>query len=913
MNSDQWRSAWTILERVAELPQELQHQSISSLTDDPEVVESVLRMLSGDTGPADVPGAGERMFEGSILGKYRVGPEIGRGGMGVVHQAEDTQLRRSVAIKFLSTHLVSPKAIGRFVHEARAASALNHPNVVTVYEILQEGGLLAIVMEFVDGPTLRQAFANSADLPRLLDYAQQVARALSAAHAKNIVHRDVKPDNIMVRGDGIVKLLDFGIAGLAEAPGSIDMEPKAGVTTPAGTLRYLAPEQLQSPKVTPASDIYSFGVTLYELAAGGHPFQGRTDISVLENVERPEFPSLRRVRADVPAALSDLVTSMVSVDAAARPRASAVAEKLRVIASPARHKWWTPAAVGLAVIAGIAVWTLLRTRSENRPLSIRPLTNMSGSEVGASFDPKSEKVAFAWDGENEDNFDIYIKPLNGDKLQRITTSPAREFDPVWSPDGRTIAFLRESDNQHSDIVLYSLAERTERRIVQTNAQSFMYYRRLDWSPDGKAIVYSDQDPDSGRRTIFLASMETGEAKRLVAPAAGSFFHQPAFAPDGSRITFTWDHDGVGYPGMLPLTPAKEAAGAPERLKVRGFESKLCNHPFWTRDSRDLFFLTTKGASGAHLQKARLLSRPQQLVDATDLGALGNATLPVLSPNGKMLVFTQVARDGNIYGMDLAHPGTLVPIVATSRHEAYGAFSPDGKRIAFESDRTGDPEIWVADSDGSNAEAVTAFRGPVTGSPSWSPDSRYFAFDTRADSQPEVYVVAAERDAKPRRLTNDPAADYLPSWSPDGEIYFASNRSGEDRIWRIAAGGGPAEPVTPFLATNPMVSKDGTVLYFYTRHGLGRMRLPAGEIEEVDPAAAWRSATPSSRGIYYLRAGTRKQTELRYWDAATRKSVLITNLTGHFDAGLSISPGEQSILLHRAEVHGSDLMIVENFQ
>jgi serine/threonine protein kinase len=270
---------------------------------------------------------------GQTLGHYRIIEKVGAGGMGEVYQAEDSKLLRRVALKFLPERIVAdPTAVERFVREARAASALNHPNIVTIHEIGETGANRFIVMEFIVGSTLRKMVGQGMDLASLARIGEQVAKALSVAHAAGIVHRDIKPDNIMVRDDGYVKVLDFGLARLVptgSSPTFATADTAAG--TVLGTARYMSPEQARGEMTDGATDMFSLGIVLYELSTGRHPFPADSQIGVLHAIlsQTPLPPS--RLNAQVPAVFDSLILRLLEKDARLRPAASEVESELRAL------------------------------------------------------------------------------------------------------------------------------------------------------------------------------------------------------------------------------------------------------------------------------------------------------------------------------------------------------------------------------------------------------------------------------------------------------------------------------------------------------------------------------------------------------------------------------------------------------
>jgi serine/threonine protein kinase len=367
---------------------------------------------------------------GRTISHYEVLGKLGEGGMGVVYLARDTHLDRPVAIKVLRPEMVgSSDRKRRFVLEAHAASALNHPNIITVHDIASDDGLDFIVMEYVEGRTLDELISRKGmRLEPLLKIAVQVADALAAAHGRGIVHRDLKPANIMIAAGGLVKVLDFGLAKLTEpVPQQLDVtctqRPESDEGTIAGTAAYMSPEQADGNKLDARSDIFSFGVMLYEMATGQQPFHADTRMKTLSAVLTSEAPPA----ADIPHDLERIIARCLRKDPARRfqhmddiaialrdLKEESDSGKLSAAApSTARHPrrrriTLMLLTVSVLLIAAILAWQFAARRTEQGPLSVVPLTTYPGNEVTPAFSPDGKQVAFAWDGPNGDNFDIYV-------------------------------------------------------------------------------------------------------------------------------------------------------------------------------------------------------------------------------------------------------------------------------------------------------------------------------------------------------------------------------------------------------------------------------------------------------------------------------------------------------------------------
>jgi len=402
---------------------------------------------------------------GQTLDHYRIESKLGEGGMGVVYKARDTQLDRPVAIKVLpSDKVADPARKQRFVQEAKAASALNHPNIVTIYDIRSEGGVDFIVMEYIEGQTLDERIPSKRMRPRqALHYAIQVADALAKAHSAGIVHRDLKPSNIMVTEEGRIKVLDFGLAKLLEPVDSsadaatLTARPLTEEGAVLGTAAYMSPEQAEGRKLDGRSDIFSFGSVLYEMVTGRKPFTGDSRLSVMSKIlnEDPKPPG--QLALSIPPELEKIILHCLRKDLARRyqhmadlkvaledvEEESASGEQVAVAAS--RRRWAWAALLPVLLAAGsFAWWWLEQPRAE--PLRAVALTTFPGAELYPSFSPDGNHVAFTWTGPKQDNPDIYVQMIGSGSPLRLTTDPRSDYNPVWSPDGRWIAFLRRASS-----------------------------------------------------------------------------------------------------------------------------------------------------------------------------------------------------------------------------------------------------------------------------------------------------------------------------------------------------------------------------------------------------------------------------------------------------------------------------------
>ena len=932
MSPEQWNKIVELFHAArAKTPTERAALLDSASAADPELRLAVEQMLRDDEAsyslldrsPIEVMAAGAAdpytpASVGARFGRYEIAALIGRGGMGEVWAAHDTELDRAVAIKFLFPRPGFGRLADRLTHEARAASALNHPNIVTVYEVIRHEDTPLIVMEMVKGEPLGSARGTPQPLEQVVQLVSQTARALAAAHAHGIIHCDIKPENILVRSDGYVKVLDFGVAR--------QIGRDAAAARISGTPRYMSPEQARAELISPATDVYSLGLVLYELVTGRHAFPGHSPFLQATPTSEPLVPS--SINPRVPANLDSLILAMLASKPEGRPSAAEVSERLSqtfVKSQQLRHRriWQALAGTVLlaclswAVSSGLFSW---RDTPQFADLKIQPLTSQAGWEGTPVLSPDGRTVAFTWTDRLGRQRQIYRKGPNDTEPVKLTNdeSEGNIGYLVWSPDGSQIAFKRQRGMGGA---IYSIASTggDEQKIV--DLESAYLTSSIDWSPNGEELTFSDASLVPTQLSIYLYNLRSGVKRKLTDPPPltdGDW--NPKFSPDGLTVAFK---RVIGYwADELYLVPT--AGGTPRRLTdARG---GIWGHA-WTPDGRSLIVSWQRSSTIFGIWRIPL-NAPSRAESITQGGI--DAITPATGLKTSRVAWVNQLWDLNIYRIPANGVGKPAKLIASTLRDQGATYSPDGS-IAFISDRSGSKEIWLAKGDGSQQMQVTHFSGPSIDHLQWSPDGRMLAFDARPHGYSDIFTLecdsAKTRCGEPKPLSMAPAV--IPGWSADGEfIYFASNRTGRWEIWRVAVSGGRPLQVTNNGGYMSRESRDGKWLYFskHMRDSIWRTpgsraenRTAFGEAEVIGPPYKVKTDdwTLTADEIVFLDPGTSTQpAAIRAHRIVTGRTRSILDLTELLpdtrgNMGISVSPDSRWVLYSQLDRSGSNVMVADH--
>jgi len=589
------------------------------------------------------------------------------------------------------------------------------------------------------------------------------------------------------------------------------------------------------------------------------------------------------------------------------------------------------AVLGLLAVGGVVRSWLAHGLWNSRhttPLRAVPLTSLSGWEWYPALSPDGSQLAFSWNergGVILRNQDIYVQLIGAGTPLRLTTDPADDESPAWSPDGHHIAFLRCLGSEQGIFTVPALGgpERKLQAIACLPAGMVAGMEdghNLDWSGDGKLLVFPDQTSADGF-SIFLLSTETLEKRRLTfPPQEHQFDWTPRFSPDGRSVAFT-RAGGTTKPGLF-IVPV--AGGEPRRLTLgEGWTRGAPGGHAWTSDGSGIV-VSGPGIWWAS-RDASLWKVPAKggVLEPLGVGE-GNASQPSISRRGNRLAFVQTAIDSDTWeiGISGSTSGGHSPrkIIASSRRDDGPQLSPDGNKIAFESARSASNEIWICDRDGTNALQLTFF-GATSGTPRWSPDGRSIAFDSDKEGQLDIYAVGVA-GGLPRRLTAEASDEVVPSWSGDGQwIYFGSNQTGGFQVWKVPVEGGPALQVTKNGGFAAFESPDGSRLYYakFDAPGIWEVPLNGGEeqpVHDLPPTGYWGYWDIGRRGLYFVNPEAKPRSTIELFDLATRRVTRIAEMEREpqpLTSGFSVARDERAILYSQWEQDGSDIMLVEGFR
>ncbi len=802
---------------------------------------------------------------GQRTASYEIVSFISRGGMGEVYLAQDRRLNRKVALKVLPAALTrEPDRLRRFEQEARAASALNHPNIITIFEIAKVDAFHVIATEFVEGQTLRQVLSGEPlDLSEALGVAIQIADALNAAHQAGIIHRDIKPENIMLRPDGYVKVLDFGLAKLAEeSPAAVAAEAptrqvRTGSGVVIGTVGYMSPEQARGKEVDARSDIFSLGALIYEMVAQRRPFEGETPSDTLAAILKTEPPPISELIPEIPPELVRIINKTLKKDreeryqvvkellvdlralkqdldfqekigtarpakpvrnhstAVVTPQTSEIRNAISTITDSLtieikRHK----AAVAIALVALVAVLAggafalyklLPRSATRFQATKITRLTN-SGNVIDATLTPDGRYVVYVLSNARKQSIWIRQVTAANDKVI-VPPADVGVFGITISPDGNDLYYVIKQNLDKGTLYRVPIFGGIPVKVLE------WIDAPVSFSPDSKRIVVLRGNyPAEGESALVIANAD-GTGERVLArrkrPEAfvPIFFTGPSWSSDGELIATAVSK--VGEPSQLI---AFQASDGKEQVLIKS-KFQFIGRTQWLPDMSGLLFIA--GVTTADPQ-VWLLSYPSGEMRAltNDLDqhrsiGLSDAADQFVTVVSSGLVNVWVAPEGD------ARQAVQLPVGNLGFYGAGGnaaSWTPDG-RIVFSSNESGRVDLWIMDPDGGNRKQLTSNSGRNVGAVV-TPNGQYIVFTSTRSGSPAIWRMSSD-GTNPKQLTHG-VSDGLPSISPDGKwVVYTSLGATKPTVWKVSIEGGDARELTSKVSVNGLVSPDGKfVAYLY---------------------------------------------------------------------------------------------------
>ena len=888
------------------------------------------------------------------ISRYRVLEQLGAGGMGEVYKAFDTKMQRDVALKLLTASFVrDAERVQRFEIEALATSALNHPNITTIYEIDQADGQQFISLEYIAGSSLRQLLRGSKlDVRQVIDLAIQIADGLHAAHEAEIVHRDLKPENIMVRHDGIAKILDFGLAKLRSSEvgrGSSQDETVLqglgspgtdGLTRPGmvlGTVAYMSPEQARGQDVDRRSDIFSFGSILYEMLSGRPPFQADSGVEVMHAIIRDAPPPLHELNASVPVELQRIVRKAMAKhpderyqtarDLAIDLRAlglelqsgvvSAVHEPARARGASRRTLRIAGLVAGVALLAAVAFFATRTGRKPPEPTAMR-ITKVTSSGQASSpvLSPNGQFLAYETLVEGRDA--IRVRQLaTGSEVEVVGPQEGVTLTPLtFTIDGNWLLYGRRRREESVRTLWQVSALGSTPREVMRDVHS-----SVSFAPDGKRFVFS-RTAGPGQSRFVTATLESPTDTRDLfgCPPDAMTIANPVWSPKGDAIAYIQvDRSDILRPKLMVnalsgdsphvlagsqwmqiggLTWAPDGSG----VYVTGSRSWIEHPRVWFVD----------GSTGT----ARALTQDLDSYSGIAVRADGKALASV-----RTVVQTQIYRVP-VDGSPAENSGRAEQITRGTGVAGNPVVSPDGAKIAYVSDAGGHLDLWTMDASGSNPRQVTF--GPAQDfAPTWSPDGKQLAFASETEGVLQTWLVDADGQ-NARQLTRQGTMNHAPSWSPDGRsIAYVSVQGDSSFLCRISPAGGEPERLNQLeIMYTTQWSPDGRWIATWLDPGKPAAQLDLA-VFPVDGGDVRRFTftprdqftmlslrwTPDSSALTYV--VTEQPRRIETLNLSTQEKLPIVTFTGdEYLFSQSWSPDGRSIIVQRGSVL-SDLVLIEN--
>ncbi len=887
------------------------------------------------------------MMIGSTISHYKIVEKLGEGGMGVVYKAQDTKLNRLVALKFLPQRVgAGSEEKARFLQEAQAAAALNHPNICTIYGIEEADGQQFIEMEYIDGKTLRQKFEeDQLKVADVLSYAMQIAEALQEAHSKGIVHRDIKADNVMLNSKNQVKVMDFGLAKLK---GTLKL---TRVSSTVGTLGYMAPEQVQGGEVDARSDIFSLGVLLFEMLTGRLPFRGEHEAAMIYSILNEEPEPVSKHREDVPQELAHIIrralekdpsdrydsvaeilgelrhlkkqSSRVTRTGAISPRALADAvESSAVSHSGAGEKVSRPSGsrkmliaaasvVGLVII-GLVAWMMLRPGEPTTPTADMKIVRLTATGKASNVVMSPEGRLIVYSQREKGKQSLWVRQIaTASTVQILPAADVAFVGLTLSKDGNYLYYVA-SEIGSANTSLYKMPS------LGGSSKKLMNDVRspISLSPDEKQLAFTRYYPKSGEFALMVAN-EDGSGERILATHKSDkwFDGKPAWSPNGETILCPLGN----WEGGLHYAPVVVHVKDGSEQEITGQQWQAIASVEWLHDGSG--FIVLGNEKGSSVAQVWLVQKKDGAVRriSNDLNDYGTISL---AQNSQTLCTIQSEVRSNLWVLPGADASKAVQITSGKEEGLLGiTFAPDS-RVIYSNQTVGNNDIWICNADGTGQRQLTS-EPSNDYQPAVSPDGSTVFFASDRSGIPNIWRMQSD-GSKPQQLTFG-GEDYRPEVSADGKwVYFDSWDAGPLLLMKVSVDGG--EPQAVFnkgASQRARSSPDGKLLAFVFSDDqqLGKPQIlimpsSGGDVIksfEVPTTANSASMqwTPNSRAISYIdtREGVSNIWEQPLGGAAPRK---LTEFKSDLIFSFCWSRDGKNLAIARGQTT-SDVVLISNFR